>query len=218
MISVRDLEFQYPRGDFRLDIPDFDVKAGESVAVVGPSGCGKTTLLQLLAGVLIPSSGSVTADRVNISALGIEDRQDFRAVYMGLIFQEFELLEYLDVTDNILLPYRISPVLQLNDGIRRRASELLDRVGLSTKSRSFVRQMSQGERQRTAVCRSLVTCPKILICDEPTANLDSENRALVIDALLEYREKEQVSLVVVTHDSEIKNRFDTILDMRTVGP
>jgi putative ABC transport system ATP-binding protein len=86
VISVRDLEFQYPRGDFRLDIPDFDVKAGESVAIVGPSGCGKTTLLQLLAGILIPSSGSVTADKVNISALGIEDRQDFRAVYMGLIF------------------------------------------------------------------------------------------------------------------------------------
>jgi putative ABC transport system ATP-binding protein len=109
-------------------------------------------------------------------------------------------------------------VLQLNNGIRERAVELLDRVGLSTKSRSFVRQMSQGERQRTAVCRSLVTGPKILICDEPTANLDSDNRDLVIDALLEYREKEQVSLIVVTHDSEVQNRFDTILDMRTDMP
>ncbi len=190
----------------------------ESVAVVGPSGCGKTTLLHLLAGILSPASGSVVVDGVEVSKLGREDRQDFRALTVGLVFQEFELLDYLDVNDNVLLPYRVSPALHLNGEARQRAVELVEQVGLADKKSSFPRQLSQGERQRVAVCRSLVTQPKVLLGDEPTANLDADNRDLVMDTLLRYSEEQQAPLLVVTHDHELRRRFDTVVDVRELAP
>ena len=169
---------------------ELEVARGESVAVVGPSGCGKTTLLHLLAGILAPASGSVVVDGVESSELGREDRQDFRALAVGLVFQEFELLDYLDVLDNVLLPYRVSPALTLDGAARQRAVELVEQVGLADKKSSFPRQLSQGERQRVAVCRSLVTRPKVLFGDEPTANLDADNRDHVMDTLFRYTEEQ----------------------------
>jgi ABC-type lipoprotein export system ATPase subunit len=218
VIEVRDLEFGYPRGGFELAVPELDVAQGEGVAVVGPSGCGKTTLLHLLAGVLVPVDGSVVVDGVRLSELGQEDRQDFRALSMGLVFQEFELLEYLNVLDNVLLPYRVSPALAFDGVARQRAVELVEQVGLADKKRSFPRELSQGERQRVAVCRSLVTLPKVLFGDEPTANLDSDNRDHVMDTLFRYTEEQGAPLVVVTHDHELHGRFDTVLDVRTLAP
>ncbi len=221
MIEVRDLAFGYPQGEFELAVPALSVAAGESVALVGPSGCGKTTLLRLLAGVFVPRSGKVLVDGVEVSDLGQEDRQDFRALFMGLVFQEFELLEYLDVLDNVLLPYRISPALALDEAARERAVELIGQVGLARKADSFPRQLSQGERQRVAVCRSLVTRPKVLFGDEPTANLDTGNRDLVIDTLFRYSGEQRAPLVVVTHDRELHERFDSVRDIRhldTRGP
>jgi putative ABC transport system ATP-binding protein len=157
VIEVRDLAFGYPRGGFELCVHELKVAQGEGVAVVGPSGCGKTTLLHLLAGILAPASGSVLVDDVEVSALRLEDRQDFRALAMGLVFQEFELLDYLDVLDNVLLPYRVSPALGLDEVARQRAMELVEQVGLAEKKNSFPRQLSQGERQRVPVCRPLAS-------------------------------------------------------------
>jgi putative ABC transport system ATP-binding protein len=214
MIQVRGLAFGYPRGGFELGVEELEVARGEGVAVVGPSGCGKTTLLHLLAGILVPGDGTVVVDGVELSELGHEDRQDFRALSMGLVFQEFELLDYLDVLENVLLPYRVSPALTLDGAARERAVELIDKVGLADKKKSFPRQLSQGERQRVAVCRSLVTLPKVLFGDEPTANLDEDNRDLVMDTLFRYTEEQQAPLVVVTHDHELHGRFDTVLDVR----
>ncbi len=133
MIEVRDLAFGYPHDGFALLVKELEVARGESVAVVGPSGCGKTTLLHLLAGILAPTLGSVVVDGVEVSQLGREDRQDFRALAVGLVFQEFELLDYLDVLDNVLLPYRVSPALSLDGAARRRAAELVEQVGLAEK-------------------------------------------------------------------------------------
>ncbi len=214
MIEARDLAFGYPHGGFALLVNELEVARGESVAVVGPSGCGKTTLLHLLAGILAPASGSVMVDGVEVSELGREDRQDFRALAVGLVFQEFELLDYLDVLDNVLLPYRVSPAPTLDEAARRRAGELVEQVGLADKRHSFPRQLSQGERQRVAVCRSLVTRPKVLFGDEPTANLDTDNRDHVMDTLFRYREEQQAPLVVVTHDRELRGRFETVVDVR----
>lgn len=216
MIEVRDLAFGYPQGGFALRVKELEVAAGESVAVVGPSGCGKTTLLHLLAGILAPASGSIAVDGVEVSGLGREDRQDFRALAMGLVFQEFELLDYLDVLDNVLLPYRVSPALALDDAARGRAAELVEQVGLAGKMRSHPRRLSQGERQRVAVCRSLVTRPKVLFGDEPTANLDADNRDHVMRTLFRYREEQGAPLVVVTHDRELQERFDTVADVREI--
>jgi putative ABC transport system ATP-binding protein len=176
VIEVEDLTFGYKVGGFRLDVPKLAVGAGEKVAVIGPSGRGKTTLLHLLAGVLVPEVGRIAVDGTDVSALGREDRQDYRALRMGMVFQEFELLEYLDVIDNVLLPYRISPVLALDDEARGRVQELVKQVGLDGKQRRYPRHLSQGERQRIAVCRALVTRPAILLGDEPTGNLDPDNR------------------------------------------
>jgi putative ABC transport system ATP-binding protein len=218
VIEIRDLAFRYPRGGFELSVRELKVARGEGVAVVGPSGCGKTTLLHLLAGVLVPEDGTVVVDGVQLSELGREDRQDFRALSMGLVFQEFELLEYLDVLDNVLLPYRVSPALTLDGAARQRAVEVLEQVGLADKKKSFPRELSQGERQRVAVCRSLVTLPKVLFGDEPTANLDADNRDHVMDTLFRYTEEQRAPLVVVTHDPELHGRFDTVLDVRELVP
>jgi putative ABC transport system ATP-binding protein len=214
MIRVEGLSFAYPHGGFSLAVKRLEVQAGECAAVVGPSGCGKTTLLHLLAGILAPSSGSVAVDGAELAELGREDRQDFRALYVGLVFQEFELLDYLDVVENVLLPYRVSPALALDDGARQRAIELVEQVGLRDRRRSFPPQLSQGERQRVAVCRSLVTRPKVLFGDEPTANLDTDNRDLVMDTLFGYAEEHAAPLVVVTHDAELQRRFPTTVDLR----
>jgi putative ABC transport system ATP-binding protein len=218
MIRVQDLVFGYPHDGFELRTHGLEVAPGESAALVGPSGCGKTTLLHLMAGILTPSSGSVLVDDVEVSKLGHEDRQDFRALRLGLVFQEFELLEYLDVLHNVLLPYRVSPALSLDDETQQRASQLIAQVGLADKMHSFPTQLSQGERQRVAVCRSLVTQPKVLFGDEPTANLDADNRDHVMHTLFRYAEEQQAPLVVVTHDQELRERFDTVLDIRELAP
>lgn len=214
MIDVDNVTFNYRVGGFRLRIPTLRIEAGERVAVVGPSGCGKTTLLHLLAGVLVPSAGRITVDGTDVSALGREDRQDYRALRMGMVFQEFELLAYLDVIDNVLLPYRISPVLVLDDEARERANTLTREVGLGGKQQRYPRHLSQGERQRIAVCRALVTRPAILLGDEPTGNLDPGNRDHIMDTLWRYGDEGGAPLIVVTHDHEVLHRFDRTIDVR----
>ncbi len=214
MIEVNNVTFGYPVGGFHLQIPELRVDAGEKVAVIGPSGLGKTTLLHLLAGVLVPSAGRIAVQGTEVSSLKQEDRQDYRALRMGMVFQEFELLAYLDLLDNVLLPYRISPVLELNHEARQRAKALVREVGLDGKQQRFPGHLSQGERQRIAVCRALVTRPAIILGDEPTGNLDPENRDQVIDTLWSYSDETKAPLVVVTHDHELLGRFDRTVDVR----
>lgn len=212
MIQVQDIEFAYRSGGFRLRIASLRISAGEKVAITGPSGSGKTTLLNLLAGVLVPEAGTIVIDGVGVSQLPHEDRQDFRILRMGLVFQEFELLEYLTVLDNVLLPYRVSPVLILDEIVRERAEDSVREVGLGRKVKRFPGQLSQGEKQRVAVCRALVTQPSLVLCDEPTGNLDTSNRDHILQLLLEYSDSSGAPLVVITHDTELLHCFDRVLD------
>ncbi len=214
MIKVDRLEFGYRVGEFQLTVDDMCIKSHERVAITGPSGSGKTTLLNLLAGILTPASGDVEVDGTVVSELSHEDRQDFRALRMGLVFQEFELLEYLNVLDNILLPFRLSPVLQLTQAAQQRARELCEDVGLGDKLRRYPGHLSQGERQRVAVCRALVTQPVLILGDEPTGNLDPANRDHVMGILFRYSETAGAPLVIVTHDHELVDRFDRTIDIR----
>jgi len=213
VIALRDVAFGYPRGEFLLRVPRFDVGAGETLALKGPSGSGKTTLVNLIAGILAPRSGRLEVAGFDLAALGAGDRQDLRALKMGLVFQEFELLEYLDVLDNVLLPYRITPVLELDEAVRRRARELASEVGLGDKLRRYPGELSQGERQRVAVCRALLTRPALVLGDEPTGNLDPANRDHVLEVLLRYGGETGAPVVVVTHDHEILPRFGRVVDV-----
>ena len=217
LIQIKQLQFGYRVGAFRLAVESLHIAARERVALIGPSGCGKTTLLNLLAGILVPAKGEIDVDGTCISGLNQEDRQDFRALHMGLVFQEFELLEYLTVLDNVLLPFRLNPILQLTKAVQECALTLCDKVGLGDKTKRYPAHLSQGERQRVAVCRALVTQPMVIFGDEPTGNLDPVNRDIVMDILSEYSESSRAPLVIVTHDHELLDRFDRTMDIREVA-
>jgi putative ABC transport system ATP-binding protein len=214
MMELHDVVFRYPEGEFELRIADLRVAAGEQTAVIGPSGSGKTTLLHLVAGIVAPERGRVVVDDVVVSDLGEAEGRRFRIARMGLVFQEFALLDHLSVLDNVLLPYRIAPVLRLDDAAKNRASELLERVQLADKAHRLVVRLSQGERQRVAVCRALVTEPRILLADEPTGNLDPANKFRVLDILREYAEAHCATLLTVTHDHDLLSRFSRVIDFK----
>jgi putative ABC transport system ATP-binding protein len=218
VIHVRGLEFGYSTGGFELRVPELSVAGGESLALTGPSGCGKTTLVHLLAGILEVRAGRIELAGLDMASLDVEDRQDLRALKVGLVFQEFELLDYLDVLDNVLLPYRLTAVLELDRAARERAVALLGELGLGDKLRRYPGQLSQGERQRVALCRALVTRPAVVLGDEPTGNLDPGNRDHVIEALLRYGREAGAPVVVVTHDHELLPRFDHVLDVGEFKP
>jgi len=215
VIAVHGLRFEYGTRAFRLEVPELIAGGTESLALTGPSGCGKTTLIHLLAGILEPAAGQIEVVGLDMAALTPEDRQDLRILRIGLVFQEFELLDYLDVLDNVLLPYRLTPVLELTSEVRDRALALLEEVGLADKLRREPGRLSQGERQRVAVCRALVTGPAVVLGDEPTGNLDPVNRDHVIDSLLAYGRDTSAPVVVVTHDHELLDRFDRRVEVET---
>ena len=214
VVTIDDLEFRYAEGEFRLRIGQLDVDRGTTAAFIGPSGSGKTTLLNLIAGIALPAAGRVTTDGVDVTALSDPERRSFRATRIGLVFQEFELLEYLSVLDNILLPYRINPALHLGDAVRARAESLAARVGIADKLGREPGRLSQGERQRVAVCRAVLTDPPLLLADEPTGNLDPVNRERVLDILFDYVAESGTTLLAVTHDHEILERFERVIDFR----
>ena len=213
MISIDDVTFRYASSDFCLSVPSFQVDAGAAVAVVGPSGSGKTTLLNLAAGILVPHSGQVRTNEVATSSLSEPARRDFRVSNIGLVFQEFELLEHLSVLDNILLPCRVTARIRLSQAHRERALELAREVGIGDKLRRYVRKLSQGERQRVAVCRALLLEPPLLLCDEPTGNLDPANKEHVLDILFDYVRRTGATLLAVTHDHGMLSRFDETFDV-----
>ena len=212
MITIRSLEFRYPDTDFSLHIPDFQVGAQEKVAVIGPSGSGKTTLLNLVAGILVPEQGEVYCNGSEISALGDADRRDFRIARIGFVFQDFELLEYLSVLDNVLHPYRITKALTLTRGVREQAGDLLQQMGLGDKLRRGVERLSQGEKQRVAICRALLPSPQLVLADEATGNLDPRNKGHILDLLFEAVQAHGSTLLAVTHDHELLPRFDRMID------
>lgn len=165
MISIKDLDFRYREGDFRLRIPGLNVNESEKVAVIGPSGTGKTTLLNLISGICTPDRGRIRVNGTEVSGLGDAVRRDFRITNIGFIFQNFELLDYLNVMDNILHPYRITRALKLKNGVRERAATLALAMGIDDKLKRSSLQLSQGEKQRTAICRALLPNPRLILAD-----------------------------------------------------
>ncbi len=212
MIEIRSLEFSYPGSDFSLCIPDFHVGVQEKVAVIGPSGSGKTTLLNLVAGILVPEQGTVSCGGSEVSALGDAARRDFRITRIGFVFQDFELLDYLNVLDNVLHPYRITKALKLTKEVRDRAGELLQQMGLGDKLARGVERLSQGEKQRVAICRALLPAPQLVLADEATGNLDPRSKGHILDLLFDVVQAHESTLLAVTHDHELLPRFDRTVD------
>lgn len=214
MITIQDLYFQYEEGDFHLSVPEFTLAQSEKVAVIGPSGSGKTTLLNLLAGISRPRRGSVKIGNFEVSQLNDAQRRDFRITNIGFIFQDFELLDYLNVLDNILHPYRITRALVLNKETRSRALKLADDMGIGDKLYRKVKDLSQGEKQRAAICRALLPRPRLILADEATGNLDPVNKSRILDLLFKSIEEHDASLLAVTHDHELLKSFDRVIDFQ----
>ena len=212
MISISNLEFRYPRSDFLLRVDELEIEQGAKIAIVGPSGSGKTTLLNLLSGIVVADHGQVVVAGVNVTEFGDVQRRGFRVANIGLVFQQFELVQYLSVVDNIVLPYLISSELSDRKGATVRARELAERMGIGDKLKRFPSQLSQGEQQRVAICRALVADPKLILADEPTGNLDPKNKDAILQLMFESCEQDNKTLLVVTHDMNILEGFDKVID------
>lgn len=217
MIEIDAIEFTYPRGDFRLHVDRFHVAPGEKIAVTGPSGSGKTTLLNLIAGIVTPVRGTVRVAGEQVSALRDADRRAFRIRRIGFVFQDFELVEYLSVLDNILHPYRISGALKITGDVRQRARALAERLGIGDKLARGVTDLSQGERQRVAICRAVLSRPKLVLADEATGNLDPENKLKILALLFEEARQVGATVLAVTHDHALLPRFDRVVDFADFG-
>jgi putative ABC transport system ATP-binding protein len=214
MIQISDLTFRYPTGNFFLHIPEFSVEKHQKVAVIGPSGTGKTTLLNLIAGIIAPVSGAIKVSDTDVHQLNDAERRRFRITNIGFVFQDFELLDYLNVYDNIFHPYRITDALTLNPSVKQRAEALAEAMGISDKLKRNAGLLSQGEKQRAAICRALLPQPKLILADEATGNLDPDNKMRILDLLFRAVEEHDTTLLAVTHDYELLSQFDRVADFQ----
>jgi putative ABC transport system ATP-binding protein len=189
---------------------DLEVARGEFVAIMGPSGSGKSTLLGLLAGLDTPTSGAIFLDGREITGLKEDQLAVVRGRKIGFVFQSYHLIPTLTALENVLLPMELAG----NGGGDQRARELLERVGLADRRDHYPVQLSGGEQQRVALARAFMVRPPILLADEPTGNLDSENGRLVLDLLLALNRQEGATLVLVTHDAELSANADRIILLR----
>jgi len=197
-----------------VDDVSLNVNAGEFVAVQGPSGCGKTTLLLMAGGLLAPDSGTVTVGGENPYALPADRRARFRAANIGFVFQQFHLVPYLSVLENVLS----ASLVTKSANARQRADELLDRFGLQHRSHHVPGELSTGERQRTALARALMNRPQLILADEPTGNLDSEHAEIVLKHLAEVAQN--AAVLLVTHDMralKYAGRVEQIRDGRLIS-
>ncbi len=212
MIRIENLSFGYGADGFKLRVPEFSLEGGERVAVVGPSGSGKTTLLNLIAGILAPAGGRVDVAGTEVSSLSDAERRRFRASQIGFVFQDFALLDYLSARQNIFYPYRITPAVALDADARDRAESLAVACGIGDKLDRHPAELSQGEQQRVAICRALVTQPKLILSDEATGNLDPDSKTRILDLLFEQASQAGAAVLAVTHDHELLPRFERVLD------
>jgi putative ABC transport system ATP-binding protein len=189
---------------------DLVIPSARSVAIVGPSGSGKSTLLGLMAGLDAPTTGTITIDGTVITALGEDALARLRGRLIGFVFQFFHLMPSLTAFENVLVPMELAGARDAHE----RATRLLHEVGLDARVHHYPSQLSGGEQQRVALARALANEPKVLLADEPTGNLDSNNGQHVIDLLFDVNRTRGTTLVLVTHDRELAARADLQLMMR----
>lgn len=187
----------------------FEVKSGESVAIIGASGSGKSTLLGLLAGLDQVTEGEIFLDGEALHSMNEEERAILRGNKVGFIFQSFMLVQSLTALENVMLPAEIAGL----DNPKALALDILEQVGLKHRAHHFPNQLSGGEQQRVAIARAFITSPKILFADEPTGNLDAKNSEKIESLLFEMNREKGTTLVLVTHDNELAEHCDRQLTM-----
>lgn len=193
-----------------LDGIEFSIQAGEAVAVVGASGSGKTTLLGLLAGLDLPTTGSIHIGEQDITQLSEEQRAALRLEQMGFVFQSFNLLSNLNALENVMLPLELKGA----DKAAAAAQEILERVGLGPRVKHYPNQLSGGEQQRVAIARAFAARPALLFADEPTGSLDAQTGKRVIDLLFELNQEKRTTLILVTHDMALAQRCNRRLTLQ----
>ncbi len=216
-VHLSDVGFAFEQGEERvLDIPSWEIARSERVFLQGESGSGKSTLLSLLSGMFVPSSGQVSVLGTAVSSLSTRERDRFRAGNIGFVFQQFNLIPYLSVLDNILLAARFAETTGVS--ARARAEELLIKVNLGVELHDRpAGQLSIGQQQRVAIVRALINSPELLLVDEPTSALDHRNRDSFLELLTEILSESGCAMVFVSHDPEIGKYFDSKLTMHDLN-
>lgn len=214
VVVVEDLQMVYRVS--KVEVPalrgvDFSVKEGEFVAVIGPSGCGKSTLLHLIGGLLQPTSGRILIEGVSISSVSDFERTEIRRQRMGFVFQSYNLLNTLTARENIALAKRIQGNGHYEDGS---AQNILRMLGLENKMDHKPWELSGGEQQRVAIARAVINRPAILLADEPTGSLDSENSRMVLKMLRDLNSEYGQTIIIITHDPEAAATADRVIEMR----
>ncbi len=219
IIDLQDLRFAWPKQAVLLDIDTFRLEPGQSLFLKGPSGSGKTTLLGLLGGVHLPQSGSIRLLGHDLSTLSASARDRFRVDHSGFIFQQFNLLPFLSVLDNVLLPCQFSKLrkqraIQRHGSTLTAAQTLLTHLGLAPElHQQLAGELSIGQQQRVAAARALIGQPKLVIADEPTSALDADSREAFLQLLFAECKAAGASLLFVSHDQSLAKLFDRSIDL-----
>ena len=215
LVEVRGVSKSFRTGDRKVQVLNevyLSVAAQQSVAIVGPSGSGKSTLLNLLGTLDQPDQGTIGFDGKNLAMMAGDELARFRNLNIGFVFQSHYLLPHLTVLENVLVPV-LAQESEVGEEVLRRATQLLQRVGLADREKHLPGRLSGGERQRAAVVRALINQPRLILADEPTGALDRVSAAEVGRLLLELNREHGITLIVATHSEELAARMDRVLSM-----
>lgn len=214
LLSIRNLEFAYGSAAPVLKIPQWDLEKGERVFLFGPSGSGKTTFLEVLAGILAGQKGEVRILGQSLNEMSAGARDHFRATHIGYIFQSFNLIPYLSVFENIVLPLKLKSSKQDVSVLTKEVEEMARHLGIDAILLRGVAELSVGQQQRVAVARALIGKPEIILADEPTSALDADHREKFLKLLFELCDERGTTLIFVSHDRGIEKLFTRVQSLQ----
>lgn len=219
VLHLRDVQFDWPgRATFQIAVRQFQLPKGETALLLGRSGSGKSTLLSLICGTVTPQSGQIEIDGTDIVTLSGGRRDRFRAENIGVIFQQFNLLPFASVADNILLPLSLAPTRRARvTHPRQAAGDLCDALGLPDVLNLKAGTLSVGQQQRVAVARALIGQPPLIIADEPTSALDADTQAAFLELLFTQVKANGGTLLMVSHDARLGDRFDHVVQVEDIA-
>ena len=219
IIKINSVKFYWSKkSNFKIFVPNLEIKKGEKVLLLGESGSGKTTLLSLMCGFLNPLSGNISINGNTINQLSSKTRDEYRADNIGIIFQQFNLLPYANVVDNVLLPLYFSKVRSSNvSNKKEKVIELFKQLRLPDDIAQFrASSLSMGQQQRVAVARALIGNPSLIIADEPTSSLDADAQKIFLNLMFEQISENNSTLLMVSHDKSLSNQFDRLIDINEI--